>query len=114
MPVRVDVMQLSLTAAAGTGGGLALWLAFRRQRSAEITGQHTIHDATERRITELYTSATEQLGSEHAAVRLAGLYALDWLGRDSTHPTLRQTIVDVAFAYLRATARRRRGFRQGQ
>jgi hypothetical protein len=103
--VRVDVLRLSLTTAAGTGGGLALWLAFRRQRSTEITGRHTIHDATERRITELYTSATEQLGSDQPAVRLAGLYALERLGRDSEHPTLRQTIIDVLCAYLRMPLR---------
>ncbi|QKV80624.1 hypothetical protein [Amycolatopsis sp. Hca4] len=103
--VRVDVLRLSLTTAAGTGGGLALWLAFHRQRSSEITGQHTIHDATKRRITELYTSATEQLGSDQPAVRLAELYALERLGRDSEHPTLRQTIIDVVCAYLRMPLR---------
>ncbi|WP_330273925.1 hypothetical protein OG205_45500 [Lentzea sp. NBC_00516] len=99
--VRVDVLRLSLTTAAGTGGGLALWLAFRRQQSSEITDRHTIHDATERRITELYSSAAEQLGSDQAAVRLAGLYALERLGRNSNDRTLRQSIIDVVCAYLR-------------
>ena len=103
--VRVDVLRLSLTTAAGTGGGLALWLAFRRQRSSEITGRHTIHDATERRITELYTSAAEQLGSDQAAVRLAGLYALERLGRNSDDQILRQSIIDVVCAYLRMPLR---------
>ncbi len=33
-------------------------------------------DAAERRITELYTKAADQLGSEKTPIRLAGLYAL--------------------------------------
>lgn len=103
--VRVDILRLSLTTTAGTGGGLALWLAFRRQRSSEIADRHTIQDAAERRITELYTSATEQLGSNQAAVRLAGLYALERLGRNSDDPTLRQSIIDVVCAYLRMPLR---------
>jgi hypothetical protein len=36
---------------------------------------HTTRDATERRITELYTKAADLLDSGQAPVRLAGLYA---------------------------------------
>ena len=43
----------------------------------EIATELTDRDATERRITELYTKAVEQLGSDKAPVRLGGLYALD-------------------------------------
>jgi hypothetical protein len=57
------------------------------------------HDATERRITDLYTRALDQLGNERPAVRLGGLYALERLGQD--YPAHRQTIVDVLCAYLR-------------
>lgn len=56
-------------------------------------------DAAERRITELYTKAADQLGSDKAPVRLAGLYALERLAQDT--PRLRQTIVNVLCAYLR-------------
>jgi hypothetical protein len=59
---------------------------------------HTITDATERRVTELYTKAADQLGSDKAPVRLAGLYALERLAQDS--PGQRQTIVNVICAYL--------------
>jgi hypothetical protein len=58
----------------------------------------TRHDAAERRITELYTKAADQLGSAKAPVRLAGLYALERLAQGN--PTHRQTIVDVICAYL--------------
>jgi hypothetical protein len=55
------------------------------------------HDAGERRITELYTKAADQLGSDRAPVRLAGLYALARLGE--TAESQRQTIVNVVCAY---------------
>jgi hypothetical protein len=59
---------------------------------------HTITDATERRVTELYTKAADQLGSDKAPVRLAGLYALERLAQDN--PSQRETIVNVICSYL--------------
>lgn len=77
-----------------------------QEQVAEQTRQHqervaaaTEADAEARRITDLYTKAAEQLGSEKAPVRLAGLYALERLAQD--HPGQRQTIVNVLCAYLR-------------
>jgi uncharacterized membrane protein YidH (DUF202 family) len=77
-----------------------------QERVAEQTRQHqervaaaTEPDAEARRITDLYTKAAEQLGSDKAPVRLAGLYALERLGQD--HVEQRQTIVNVLCAYLR-------------
>ncbi|WP_336215879.1 hypothetical protein [Nonomuraea sp. LPB2021202275-12-8] len=51
---------------------MTLMLAVRLQRHKELA---TTHDAAERRVTELYTKAAEQLGNAPAPVRLAGLYA---------------------------------------
>ncbi len=78
---------------------MALLLTARRQRYTELTLVHTTRDATERRITELYTKAADQLGSDKAPVRLAGLYALERLAHSTVEH--RQTIVDVICAYLR-------------
>ncbi|MGY0231029.1 pentapeptide repeat-containing protein [Longispora urticae] len=74
-------------------------IAAFNQNHAERTAADTRHDAAERRITELYIKSAEQLGSLKAPVRLAGLYALERLGRDN--PELRQTVADVLCAYLR-------------
>ena len=74
-------------------------LAFRRQHHQEIATDLTDHDATERRITELYTKAVEQLGSEKAPGRLGGLYALERLAQDNRDQ--RPTIVNVICAYVR-------------
>jgi hypothetical protein len=77
-----------------------LWIfAFRRQHHQEIAIVLSDLDATERHITELYTKAIEQLGSDRAPVRLGGLYALERLAQDN--PAHRQTIVNVICAYLR-------------
>ncbi len=89
---RIDAIRTGLTVAAGVGALVALVLALRRQ-------WHTEHDSTEQRITELYVKSVEQLGSEHAPVRLGGLHALARLAQDN--PTQRQTVVDVICAYLR-------------
>jgi hypothetical protein len=96
---RIEAVRTGLTAGAGVGAAMALLLAFRRQQHQERVAANVDHDAVERRITELYIKAVEQLGSDKAAVRLGGLYALERLGQN--HPDHRQTIVDVLCAYLR-------------
>ncbi|MFD2468265.1 pentapeptide repeat-containing protein [Amycolatopsis silviterrae] len=114
---ELDAIRTALSLAVGTGGAFALWLAARRQRSTEIQIKETIaataedqrhrervqlateFDLTERRITELYAKAVEQIGSDKAPVRLGGLYALERLA--NANPTLRQAVVNVICAYLR-------------
>lgn len=114
---QLDAIRTALSVGIGTGGGFALWLAARRQRSTEIQIRENVRvasddkehreqlrdittfDLSERRVTDLYTKAVEQLGSDKAPVRLGGLYALERLGNGNAG--LRQTIVDVLCAYLR-------------
>ncbi|GAA0385880.1 pentapeptide repeat-containing protein [Microbispora corallina] len=114
---RSEIIRTALAAGAGSGAAITLMLAFRRQRHQELDAHVTAdlaernaelavqvarqneRDATERRITELYTKAAEQLGHDKAAVRLAGLYALERLAQDN--PGHRQTVVNVVCAYLR-------------
>lgn len=97
--VELDAIRTAGALLVGTGGAVALLLAARRQRSTELTLVHTNRDATERRITELYTKAADQLGSDQAPVRLAGLYALERLAHSTAEH--RQSIVNVICAYLR-------------
>jgi hypothetical protein len=70
----------------GTGGAMALLPTARRQRYTELTLVRTDRDATERRITELYTKAAELLGSGQVSVRMAGLYALERLAHRRASP----------------------------
>ncbi|MFJ4098718.1 pentapeptide repeat-containing protein [Amycolatopsis japonica] len=107
---QLDVIRTAGTIIVGTGGAAALLLAARRQRWTELTLKHqekvaaeTQLDALERRITELYTKAADQLGSDQAPVRLAGLYALERLAHDN--PGQREMIGNVLCAYLRMHTR---------
>ncbi|WP_246017453.1 pentapeptide repeat-containing protein [Micromonospora pisi] len=97
--LRVESIRTGLTIGAAVAGAFALVLAFRRQQLAERTQQATEYDAGEKRVTELYVKAADQLGSDKAPVRLAGLYALERLAQDN--PIHRQSIVEVICAYLR-------------
>lgn len=96
---RIEAVRTGLAAGAGAGAALTVLLTFRRQLHHERATEESEHDANERRITELYTKAVEQLGSPQAPVRLGGLYSLERLGQTATDH--RQTIVDVICAYLR-------------
>jgi uncharacterized protein YjbI with pentapeptide repeats len=89
---RLEIIKTAGTILVGTGGAVALLLTARRQRFVEL-------DGTERRITDLQSKAVDQLGSDQAAVRLAGLYALERLAQDN--PSHRQSIVDIICGYLR-------------
>ncbi|MET9231397.1 pentapeptide repeat-containing protein [Lentzea sp. NPDC003310] len=104
---RLDAIRTAATLLVGTGGAAALLLAARRQRAAELSlavqrkaAADTAHDAAARRITELYLKAVEQLGSDKAAVRHGGLYALERVAQDNPHQ--RQTVINVICAYLRS------------
>lgn len=121
---QLEAIKAASTIVLGAGGAVALILAARRQRSTELTLQENARiaaehaadrardleqreriaddariDATERRITDLYTTAANQLGHADAPVRLAGLYALERLAHANL--SQRQTIVNVICAYLR-------------
>lgn len=84
---------------AGLGGVAFLVIAYRRQRTTENGEQREVTKL----FTESFDSASDKLGSEHAAVRLAGVHALARLadeapeGRDD----LVQMVIDVLCAYLR-------------
>jgi hypothetical protein len=103
---RLDVIRTAGTIVVGTGGVAALYLAARRQQSAERTLEHTRHveaakesDANDRRVSEQYAKAAEMLGNEKAPVRMAALYALERLA--NADPAHQQTVVDLLCAYLR-------------
>ena len=100
--VRLDVIRTGASIVVGTGGAAALLLAARRQRVTELDVKQRDFDATERRVTELYGKAADQLGNDKAPVRLAGLFALERLAQEN--PAHRQTIVDLVCAYLRMPA----------
>jgi hypothetical protein len=95
-----------LTLAAGllaAGALIFTYLNFNLlRRNSEKTDQwqrHT-HDLTEQgQVTDRYTKAVEQLGSDKLSVRIGGIYALERVARDSAidHPT----VMEVLTAFIR-------------
>ncbi|XHU10212.1 hypothetical protein RPX00_09520 [Amycolatopsis sp. WGS_07] len=114
---HLEVFKTTASVAVMLGGLGVLYLAARRQRTQEAEHHHAVRtaeinrkhaervaaaaedDAARRRVTDLYAKAADQLGSDKAPVRLAGLYALERVGQDN--PDQRQTIIKVLCAYLR-------------
>ncbi|WP_424235452.1 pentapeptide repeat-containing protein [Actinophytocola sp.] len=96
---RLDALRTAASIVIGAGGAAALLLAARRQRYVELDLEQKEHDANERRVTELYGKAADQLGSDKAPVRMAGVYALERLAQDQAQH--RQTVVNLLCAYLR-------------
>jgi uncharacterized protein YjbI with pentapeptide repeats len=86
-----DVRTTLLQALAG---GVLILGAYFTYRQLRVT--------REGQITDRYTKAVDQLGSEHLDVRLGGIYALERIARDS--PPDRATIEEVLTAYLRGHA----------
>jgi hypothetical protein len=82
--VRTTLVQ-ALGGLAVAGGLIATYRTYRLNKSQQVT--------------DTYTKAVEQLGNDHAPVRLGALYSLAQLGQDN--PQRRQMVVDVLCAYLR-------------
>ena len=76
------------------GGGLlgTMYFTWRRVNAAE----RTIEVARDGQITERFTRAIDQLGSDKAAIRLGGIYALERIARDSAedHWPVMQVLMD--------------------
>ncbi|NRQ33101.1 pentapeptide repeat-containing protein [Nonomuraea sp. NN258] len=91
----LEIVKISLAVVAGIGGVVALVVAYRKQRVTEA-GENR---EQAKLYTERFDKASDKLGDDAAAVRLAGVHALaaladDWAGG-------RQTCIDVLCAYLR-------------
>ncbi|GIG57419.1 hypothetical protein Lfu02_17910 [Longispora fulva] len=97
-----ELLKLVFAVVAGVGGVVALVVAYRKQRVAEAADQRDAlasgRDGV-RLFNERFAKASEQLGSDKAAVRLSGVYAMAGLADD--WPAGRQTCVDVLCAYIR-------------
>lgn len=91
----LEVIRLAFYAVAGIGGVIALTVAYRKQRlnEAEVEGERA------KLFNERFAAAADQLASERAANRLAGVYAMAALADE--WDSGRQTCVNVLCAYMR-------------
>lgn len=94
----LEIIKISLAVVAGIGGVVALVVGYRKQR---VTEAGEAREQT-KLYAERFDQASDKLGSDSPAVRLAGVHALasladDWEGG-------RQMCIDVLCAYLRMPA----------
>ena len=92
---RLEVAKTALLVTGGSGALAGLYVGYRKQRTEEA---NHLRDQ-DKLFTERYTQAATQLGSDRAAVRLAGVYALGRIADDSQRD--RSTCLRVLCAYLR-------------
>lgn len=91
----LNVVKVVLGAVAGVGALMGLVIAYRRQLVAESTDDR---DRT-RLFNERFSAAAEQLGSDRAGVRQAGIYSMEGLADDWAAG--RQRCIDVLCALAR-------------
>jgi hypothetical protein len=94
---------------AGAVGLAGLYFTSRNLRQTREHTDRQLQQAEQGQITERFTSAIDQLGSEKLEVRLGGIYALERIARDSLEMENSPgrdyaTIMDVLTAYVRENA----------
>ena len=79
---------------------VTLYLTWRRANAAEWT----VEVSVEGQITERFTKAVEQLGSDNTAISLGGIYALERIAKDSEKD--HWPVMEVLTAYVRENSLR--------
>ena len=96
---REHIVPVGTLIAAVVGGGIALGqLQVARKRHEEQTRADL-----QRRITESFTKAVEQLGSDKLAIRLGGVYTLERISKESSDDYW--TVMETLTGFVREHAR---------
>src|SRR6516162_11458097 len=104
-------MDPALTAAAiGVGGtvivGIAgFWASVRNTNKTTALALRAVELTEQGQVTDRYSKAIEQLGSDKLDVRIGGIYALERIARDS--PRDHPTIMEVLGAFIRGHSHER-------
>lgn len=101
---HIDKAADRQTAITNTRGNLALLLAGLGAVSGLAFTARTYRLSQTGQLTDRYSKAVEQLGSDQIEVRLGGIYALERLMRDS--PADQPTILETLAAFVRQHAPR--------
>jgi uncharacterized protein YjbI with pentapeptide repeats len=80
-------------------GAYFTWRQVRHNRDQLDATREQLEVARQGQVTERFTRAVDQLGSDQLDIRLGGIYALERIARDSE--TDRPTIAEVLTAYIR-------------
>ncbi|GIG86287.1 pentapeptide repeat-containing protein [Plantactinospora endophytica] len=93
-----QVVAATATAAAVLVTGVTTWAALE---SVEV-GRDQAEIAEQGQLTDRFTSAVEQLGSDQEGVRLGGIFALERIARDSERD--QAAVIEVLCAFVRLRA----------
>ncbi len=103
---QIEFVKTLAQITLGTLVLVSLYVAWRRVKAAESAAeaaQKTIAVAQEGQITERFTRAIEQLGSDKSAIRLGGIYALERIAKDSEKD--RRQVIEVLTAFIRENSK---------
>lgn len=98
----LDVIKTFISAlglAATVLAGLGLYLTYRSSQEQQRIAQKQQELDSERLITERFTRAVEQLGSQNIDVRIGGIYSLEQIAEGSKE--YQRTIMEVLSAFIR-------------
>jgi uncharacterized protein YjbI with pentapeptide repeats len=89
---------------AGLGGAALVWAAIQQARTATRRHYEQTRSDQQRRLTESFSKAVEQLGSDKLEVRLGGIYALERISQES--PQDHWTVMETLTAFVRERTQR--------
>ena len=89
---------------AGIGATLLIYAAIRQAQTANSRHEAQTEADLQRRITESFSKAIEQLGSDKLEVRLGGIYALERISQES--PQDHWTVMENLTAFVRERTQR--------
>ena len=91
---------------AGIGATLLIYAAIRQAQTASSRHAAQTDADRQQRVTESFSKAIEQLGSDKLEVRLGGIYALERISHES--PQDYWTVMETLTAFVRERTRRER------
>jgi hypothetical protein len=95
----------------GAVGLIGLFFTWKNIIQARDSTRQTLELTERGQITERFTRAIDQLGAiddndkEKMEIRLGGIYALDWIDKESPERAYHPTVMDVLTAYVRENSR---------
>jgi uncharacterized protein YjbI with pentapeptide repeats len=87
----------------GIGGIIALAVAFGQFKTARLRHEEQTRADLQRRMTESFSKAVEQLGSDKLEVRLGGIYAMEQIAKESLSRSW--TVIETLTGFVRERAR---------
>jgi uncharacterized protein YjbI with pentapeptide repeats len=96
---RDDITPLG----AFAGAAVVAWAALRQAKTARLRHEEQTEADRQRRITESFSKAAEQLGNDKLEVRLGGIYTMERISRES--PEDYWPVMETLTAFVRGRAR---------